>query len=81
MNGKHFARRMGSKRNLLAVLASSAIFTAGCSNMMTTGPTATPLTSGGQLGGNVYGGSQPVSGARVTLLLRRTVGLRLWRCD
>jgi len=67
MNGKHFAQRMGSKRNLLAVLASSVIFTAGCSNMMTTAPTATPLTSGGQLSGSVYGGSQPVAFATVTL--------------
>lgn len=67
MNGKHFVQRLGSKRNLLAALAASAVFTSGCSNMMTTAPTVTPQVSGGQLSGSVYGGSQPVAFATVTL--------------
>ena len=45
MNGIHFARRIGSRRNLVALLASSAVFTAGCSNLATTAPTASPLTA------------------------------------
>ena len=67
MNGNYFARRMGSRRNLLALLVSSAVFTAGCSNLATTAPTAAPLNTGGTLSGTVHGGSQPVAFATVTL--------------
>jgi hypothetical protein len=67
MIGNYSARLTGSKRNLLALLASSAIFTAGCANMATTASTANPFTSGASLSGKVHGGNQPVSGATVTL--------------
>lgn len=67
MNGNYFAQRMGSRRNFLALLASSAAFMAGCSNMATTAPTAAPLNTGGTLSGTVHGGSQPVAFATVTL--------------
>ncbi|MBS1821185.1 MAG: hypothetical protein JST61_04310 [Acidobacteria bacterium] len=67
MNGKHFAQRLGTKRNFLAALAASAIFTSGCSNMMSTAPTLTAQSSGGQLSGTVHGGSQPVAFSTVTL--------------
>lgn len=67
MNGIHYARRMGSRRNLLALLASSAVLTAGCSNLGTTAPTAAPLATGGTLSGTIHGGSQPVAFATVTL--------------
>lgn len=67
MNGTHYARRMSSRRNLLALLASSAVLTAGCSNLATTAPTAVPLATGGTLNGTIHGGSQPVAFATVTL--------------
>jgi hypothetical protein len=67
MNGNHFARRTGSRRNLLALLASSAVFTAGCSNLATTAPTVSPLATGGTLSGTIHGGSQPIAFATVTL--------------
>jgi hypothetical protein len=67
MNGNHFARRMGSRRNLLALLASSAVFTAGCSNLATTAPTAAPLATGGTLNGTIHGGAQPIAFSTVTL--------------
>jgi len=67
MNGNHFARRMGSRRSLLALLASSAVITTGCSNLATTAPTASPLATGGTLSGTIHGGSQPVAFATVTL--------------
>ena len=67
MNGKHFAQRLGTKRNFLAALAASAVLTSGCSNMMTTSSTLSPQSSGGQLSGTVHGGSQPVAFSTVTL--------------
>src|ERR1700743_1187609 len=39
MIGNYFARLTGSKRNLLALLASSVVLTAGCANMSSTAPT------------------------------------------
>ena len=41
MIGNYFARLTGSKRNLLALLASSVVLTAGCANMSSTAPTGT----------------------------------------
>ena len=74
MNGKHFAQRLGTKRNLLAALAASAVLTTGCSNMMTTTSTLTPQASGGHLSGSVFGGSQPVAFATVTLYYAGATG-------
>jgi hypothetical protein len=67
MIGNNLARLTGSKRNLLALLASSALFTAGCANMATTAPDANPFSSAATLSGNIHGGSQPVVNAAVTL--------------
>lgn len=67
MIGNISVRLTGSKRNLLAVLASSAVFTAGCSNMVSTAPQLSPNTSAATIGGRIHGGNQPISGAAVTL--------------
>jgi hypothetical protein len=67
MIGNKFARLTGSKRNLLALLASGAVFTAGCSNMATTAPSSNPFSSPATLSGTIHGGNQPVIGATVTL--------------
>jgi hypothetical protein len=63
----NLARLTGSKRSLLAVLASSALFSAGCANMATTAVNSTAFDSAQAIGGKVHGGSQPISGAAVTL--------------
>jgi hypothetical protein len=67
MIGNSFARLTGSKRNLLALMASSAVFTAGCSNLATTATTTTPLSQAATLSGKIHGGNQPVVGATVNL--------------
>jgi hypothetical protein len=67
MIGNSFARLTGSKRNLLALMASSAVFTAGCANMATTASNTTPLGQAATLSGKIHGGNQPVIGAAVTL--------------
>jgi hypothetical protein len=67
MIGNYFARLTGSKRNLLALLASGAVFTAGCSNMATTASSSNPFSSPATLSGTIHGGNQPVIGAAVTL--------------
>jgi hypothetical protein len=67
MIGNNFARLTGSKRNLLALLASSAVFTAGCANMATSAPDTNPFSKAATLSGNIHGGSQPVVNATVTL--------------
>jgi hypothetical protein len=67
MIGNSFARLSGSKRNLIALVASSAIITVGCSNMVSTAPSSNPLSVPASLSGNIHGGNQPVSGATVTL--------------
>ena len=68
MIGNYFARLTGSKRNLLALLASSVVLTAGCANMSSTAPTGTnPFVSPATLSGKIHGGNQPVNGATVTL--------------
>jgi hypothetical protein len=68
MIGKYFARLTGSKRNLLALLASSVVLTAGCANMSSTAPTGVnPFSSPATLSGKIQGGNQAVIGATVTL--------------
>lgn len=67
MSCNHFTRLTGSKRNLLALLASSAVFTAGCANMATTATSSNPFGVAATLGGRVHGGNQPVGGAIVNL--------------
>jgi hypothetical protein len=54
------------KMSVVAVLASSALLTVGCSNMETTA-TGTPLSSGAVLTGRVHGGNNPVAGGGVSL--------------
>src|ERR1700730_5051613 len=67
MIGNYSARLTGSKRNLLALLASSIVFSAGCSNMSSTAPAVNSLSTAATLTGKVHGGNQPVIGATVTL--------------
>lgn len=67
MNGNIFARLTGTKRNLLALLASSAMLTAGCANMANTASNVNALDTSAGLTGRVHGGNQPVSGATVNL--------------
>src|ERR1700682_6303322 len=68
MIGNYSARLTGSKRNLLALLASSSlVFSAGCSNMSSTAPVVNSLSTAATLSGKVHGGNQPVIGATVTL--------------
>jgi hypothetical protein len=67
MIGNHFARLTGSKRNLLVLLASSVVLTAGCSSMSSTAPSANPFSSPASLSGKIHGGNEPVIGAAVTL--------------
>ncbi|MEO6982722.1 MAG: hypothetical protein ABI072_06370, partial [Edaphobacter sp.] len=67
MNANIFARLTGTKRNLLALLASSAMLTAGCANMATTASGVGALNANATLSGKVHGGNQPVAGATVTL--------------
>jgi len=67
MIGNYSARLTGSKRNLLALLASSVVFSAGCANMSSTAPAVNSLSSPATLSGKIHGGNQPVIGATVTL--------------
>jgi streptogramin lyase len=67
MNGNNFTRLPGSKRNLIVLLASTVAFTAGCSNMVTTATSSTALSTAATIGGRIHGGSQPITGAAVTL--------------
>lgn len=67
MIGNYSARLTGSKRNLLALLASSVIFSAGCSNMTSTAPAVNSLSSPATLSGTIHGGNQSVVGATVKL--------------
>ena len=75
MNCNYFTRLTGSKRNLLALLASSAVFTAGCANMATTATSSNPLNVASTLGGRVHGGNQPVGGAVVNLYYAGQTGM------
>ena len=54
------------KTHFAALLASSALFTAGCSNMSTTAPDA-PVSGEATFVGRVHGGNQAVSQAAVQL--------------
>jgi hypothetical protein len=67
MTGNNLPQLTGTKRSLLFLLASSALFTAGCSNMLSTALSSNPIAAAKSLGGKVHGGSQPVVGATVTL--------------
>jgi hypothetical protein len=67
MIGNNLPQLSGTKRSLLALLASSALFTAGCSNMMSTALSSGPVPQAKSIGGKVHGGFQPVIGATVKL--------------
>jgi hypothetical protein len=67
MNGTIFTRLTGTKRNLLALLASSAMLTAGCANMASAPAGGNPFATAAAVSGNVHGGNQPVSNAVVNL--------------
>src|SRR5271156_6374504 len=75
MIGNSFARLTGSKRNLLALMASSAVFTAGCANMATTASNTAPLGQAATLSGKIHGGNQPVIGATVNLYFSGLKGI------
>ncbi len=51
----------------LAFLASTAIFSAGCSNMVSTASESGPIAQTGSVTGRVHGGNQPVAFATVNL--------------
>jgi hypothetical protein len=67
MIGNNLPQLSGTKRSLLVLLASSALFTAGCSNMMSTALSSGPVPEAKSIGGKVHGGFQPVIGATVKL--------------
>jgi hypothetical protein len=67
MIGNNLPQLTGTKRSLLVLLASSALFTAGCSNMMSTATSSNLVSHAKSIAGKVHGGSQPVSGATVKL--------------
>jgi hypothetical protein len=67
MIGNNLPQLTGTKRSLLVLLASSALFTAGCSNMMSTAPSSGAVPQAKSIGGKVHGGFQPVIGATVKL--------------
>jgi hypothetical protein len=66
MQGSTFSR-IGIPRILSALLASSAVFSVGCSNMLTTAPSLNALDAPATIGGKLHGGNQPVSGATVNI--------------
>ena len=76
MNGFNLTRPQGATQSILALLASSAILTAGCANMVSTAPAANSLNSGASVTGRVHGGNQPVAGATVTVNFAGESGLR-----
>jgi hypothetical protein len=61
------SRLYGFSRTLVAVIATSAVFTAGCANMATTATGANSLNVNASVSGKIHGGNQPVAGATVTL--------------
>jgi hypothetical protein len=62
------ARLTGATRTTIALLASSALFMAGCSNMASTAPDVSSISSAAvKIGGHIHGGNQPIAGATVTL--------------
>jgi hypothetical protein len=56
-----------SQRILLALLASSAVFTAGCANMATTAGGSGFTGDAATIGGTIHGGNQPIAFATVQL--------------
>jgi hypothetical protein len=62
-----FSRPKRTAPLLTALLASSAIFSAGCANMVTTATSLNALDQPATVSGRLYGGNQPVSGATVKL--------------
>jgi hypothetical protein len=67
MRGNNLPQLTGTKRSLLFLLASSVLFAAGCSNMLSTALSSSPVAAAKSIGGKVHGGSQPVAGATVKL--------------
>jgi hypothetical protein len=67
MIGNNLPQPTGAKRSLLVLLATGALFTSGCSNMLSTAPGSNLVSNAKSIGGKVHGGSQPVSGATVKL--------------
>ena len=60
----------------VAVLASSAIFTAGCANMATTAAVSDSLPgTASVVAGQVHGGQQPIAFATVTINFAGTAGV------
>ena len=65
---KSFCSRVRHSQSLLAaVLASSAVFTAGCANMATTAGGSSLSNNVATIGGRIHGGNQPVAFATVQL--------------
>ena len=68
MTTSHFAKSRQVQRQLLTLLASTTILTAGCSNMVSTASSSAGANAQAiQIKGRIKGGNQPVSGATVTL--------------
>ena len=68
MHRKHPAWKPSSNHFFAAVTASIVLFTAGCANMATTAADSNSLSGNAAVvSGQVHGGSQPISGATVTL--------------
>lgn len=61
----------GCARVLSALFASTAIFIAGCANMVTTAAGLNPLDIPATIGGKLHGGNQPVAFATVKNLVCR----------
>jgi hypothetical protein len=62
-----FSRTKGTTPLLMALLASSAVFSVGCANMVTTANSLNALDQPGAVTGRLHGGNQPISGATVKL--------------
>ena len=76
MTTSHFAKSRQVQRQLLTLLASTTILTAGCSNMTSTASSSLGATAQAiQLSGHIKGGNQPVSGATVTLYFAGQTGV------
>jgi hypothetical protein len=67
MIGNNLPQLTGAKRSLLVLLATGALFTSGCSNMLSTAPGSNLVSNAKSISGKVHGGSQPISGATVKL--------------
>jgi hypothetical protein len=67
MNHFSLSRLQGLSRTLVALIATSAVFTAGCANMATTATGSSSLNPDASISGHVHGGNQPVAGATVNL--------------